>query len=160
MYKNVQTSPKKFQNWTQHSCCSMLTLKKIESNKRQRISFRPQRWHVPYWNHQACRERCCFVRSLYPNLPQIGQRIYHGMLMPLHYSMNNRQLSWTRKYNNHFIIASRAYFQHSSAYKLVEISNRCPWVHGKVPCNKWEWISNTRAPLIAGKTLRCLVFKF
>ena len=27
--------------------------------------------------------------------------------------MNNRQLSWTRKYyNNHFIIASRAYFQH------------------------------------------------
>ena len=29
--------------------------------------------------------------------------------------MNNRQLSWTRKYNNnHFIIASRAYFQHST----------------------------------------------
>ena len=28
--------------------------------------------------------------------------------------MNNRQLSWTRKYNNnHFIIASRAYFQQS-----------------------------------------------
>ena len=30
------------------------------------------------------------------------------------YSMNNRQLSWTRTYNNnHFIIASRAYFQQS-----------------------------------------------
>ena len=26
MYKNVQTNPEKFQNWTQHSCCSMLTL--------------------------------------------------------------------------------------------------------------------------------------
>ena len=26
MYKNVQTNPKKFQNWTKHSCCSMLTL--------------------------------------------------------------------------------------------------------------------------------------
>ena len=25
MYKNVQTSPKKIQNLTQHSCCSMLT---------------------------------------------------------------------------------------------------------------------------------------
>ena len=27
------------------------------------------------------------VRSLYPNLPQMGQKIYHGMLMPLHDSM-------------------------------------------------------------------------
>ena len=26
MYKNVQTNPKKIQNLTQHSCCSMLTL--------------------------------------------------------------------------------------------------------------------------------------
>ena len=48
----------------------------------------------------------------------------------------------------------------SSAYKLVEKSNLCPWVHAYVPCKKWEWISNTRASLIAGKTLRCLVFKF
>ena len=27
------------------------------------------------------------VRSLYPNLPQMGQKIYYGMLMPLHDSM-------------------------------------------------------------------------
>ena len=27
------------------------------------------------------------VRSLYPNLPQMGQIFYHGMLMPLHDSM-------------------------------------------------------------------------
>ena len=48
----------------------------------------------------------------------------------------------------------------SSAYKLVEKSNMCPLVHAYVPCKKWEWISDTGAPLIAGKTLRCLVFKF
>ena len=48
----------------------------------------------------------------------------------------------------------------SSAYKLVAKSNLCPWVHAYVPCKKWEWISNTRALLIADKTLRCLVFKF
>ena len=48
----------------------------------------------------------------------------------------------------------------SSAYKLVEKSNMCPWVHAYVPCKKWEWISNTMAPMITGKTLRCLVFKF
>ena len=48
----------------------------------------------------------------------------------------------------------------SSAYKLVEKSNLCPWVHALVPCKEWELISNTRAPLIAGKTLRCLLFQF
>src|SRR6266498_5607917 len=61
--------------------------KKIESNKRQWISFRPQRWDVPYRNHHACCEKLWFVRSIYPNLPQMGQKNYHGMLMPLHDSM-------------------------------------------------------------------------
>ena len=61
--------------------------KKIESNKRQWISFRPQRWDVPYQNHHACCEKLRFVRSIYPNLPQMGQNLYHGMLMPLHDSM-------------------------------------------------------------------------
>ena len=49
MHKNVQTNLEKSQKITQHSCCSMLTReKKIESNKRQWISFRPQRCHIPY----------------------------------------------------------------------------------------------------------------
>ena len=48
-------------------------------------------------------------------------------------------------------------FTCSSAYKLVEKSNLCPWVHAYVPCKKWEWISNTMASMIAGKTLRCLL---
>ena len=29
------------------------------------------------------------VRSIYPNRPQMGQNLYHGMLMPLHDSMPN-----------------------------------------------------------------------
>ena len=65
----------------------MLTLENFKSNKRQGISFRPQRWHVPYRNHHACCEKLWFVRSLYPNLFQMGHKIYHGMLMPLHDSM-------------------------------------------------------------------------
>ena len=87
MHKNVQTNPEKSHKLTQHSCCSMLTREKFESNKRQRISFRPQRWDVPSRNHHACCEKLWFVRSLYPNLPQMGQIFYHGMLMPLHDSM-------------------------------------------------------------------------
>ena len=61
--------------------------KKFESNKRQWISFRPQRWGVPYWNHRACCEKLWFVRSIYPNLPQMGQNFDHDMWMPLHISM-------------------------------------------------------------------------
>ena len=87
MHKNVQTNPKKSQKITQHSCCSMLTREKIESNKRQWISFRPQSWGVPYRNHHACCQKLWFVRSIYPNLPQMGQKNYHTMLMPLHDSM-------------------------------------------------------------------------
>ena len=40
--------------------------------------------------------------------------MYYGSGQYNH-SMNNRQLSWTRKYNNnHFIISSRAYFQQAA----------------------------------------------
>ena len=49
--------------------------------------FHPQRWDVPYQTHHACCEKLWFVRSIYPNLPQMGQYLYHGMLMPLHDSM-------------------------------------------------------------------------
>ena len=40
MYKNVQTNPEKFQNLTQHSCCSMLTLgKKLKSRRGNGYRF-------------------------------------------------------------------------------------------------------------------------
>src|SRR3954466_10080340 len=87
MHKNVQTNPENSQKITQHSCCAMLTRENFESNKRQRISFRPQRWDVPYRNHHACCEKLWFVSSICSNLPQMGQQIYHDMLMPLHDSM-------------------------------------------------------------------------
>ena len=87
MYKNVQANPEKSQKLTEHSFCSMLTLGKNEIEKRQRISFRPERWNVPYRNHHTCCEKLWFMRSLYPNLPQMGHNFYHGMVMPLHDSM-------------------------------------------------------------------------
>ena len=55
------------------------TGEKIEIKKRQRLSFRPESWNVPYRNHQACCEKLWFVRTLYPNLPQMGQKFYQGM---------------------------------------------------------------------------------
>ena len=42
---------------------------------------------VPYRKHEACCEKLWFVRSLYQNLPQMGQIFYHDMLMGLNDTM-------------------------------------------------------------------------
>ena len=49
--------------------------------------------YIPYRNHQACCEKLWFVRSINPNLPQMGQFFYHGMFMPLHDSMLSFMIS-------------------------------------------------------------------
>ena len=56
--------------------------------------------------------------------------------------MNNRQLSWTSKYNNnHFIIASRAYFQQSPT---------CSRVNNLVHITMWlQWIQHPSALIIS-----------
>ena len=88
MHKNVQTNPKKSQKFTQHSCCSMLTreiiLKAIRGNGYR---FVHKGGMFPTKNHHACCEKLRFVRSIYPNLPHMGQNLYHGMLMLLRDSM-------------------------------------------------------------------------
>ena len=80
-------TPKNHKNWHNTPVVLRWHEKKIERNKRQWISFRPQRWDVPYRNHHACCEKLWFVRSIYPSLPQMGQNLYHDMLMPLRDSM-------------------------------------------------------------------------
>ena len=87
MHKNVQTNPEKSQKMDNTPVVLCWHEKKFESNKRQWISFRPWRWDVPYRNHHACCEKLWFVRSICPNLPQMEQKNYHGMLMPFHDSM-------------------------------------------------------------------------
>ena len=88
MHKNVQTNPEKSQKLTQQSCCSMLTreikLKAISGNGYRVV---PKGGTFPTENHHVCCEKLRFVRSIYPNLHQMGQKLYHGMLMPLHDSM-------------------------------------------------------------------------
>ena len=88
MHKNVQTNPKKSQKFTQHSYCSMLTretnLKAIRGNG---YCFVHKGGTFPTENHHACCEKLRFVRSIYHNLPQMGQNLYQNMLMPLHDSM-------------------------------------------------------------------------
>ena len=49
--------------------------------------FVPKGGTFPTENHHACCEKLRFVRSIYPNLPQMGQNLYQDMLMLLHDSM-------------------------------------------------------------------------
>ena len=67
-------------------CWHLKILKAIRGNGYR---FVPKDGTFPIKNHHACCEKLRFVRSIYPNLPQMGQKIYHGMLMPLHDSMQN-----------------------------------------------------------------------
>ena len=59
-------------------------LKAIRGNGYRSV---PKGGAFPTENHHACCEKLWFVRSIYPNLPQMGQKIDHDMLMPLHDSM-------------------------------------------------------------------------
>ena len=73
MHKNVQTYPKNHKKWHNTHVVLYWHENFFGNNKRQWISFRPQRWDVPYRNHHLCYEKLWSVRSIYPNLPQMGQ---------------------------------------------------------------------------------------
>ena len=88
MHKYVQTNPKKSHKLTQHSCCSMLTREKnLKAIRGNGYCFVPKGGTFPTENHHACCEKLRFVRSIYPNLPQMGQKNYHDMLILLHDNM-------------------------------------------------------------------------
>ena len=97
-------TPKNHKNWHNTPVVLCWHEKFFGSNKRQWILFRPQRWDVLYRNHHACCEKLQFVRSIYPNLHQMGQKIYPDMLMPLHDGMpsfmNFRQILDVLEFKN------------------------------------------------------------
>ena len=59
-------------------------LKAIRGNGHRLV---PKGGTFPTENHHGCCEKLWFVRSIYPNLPHMGQKIYHDMLMVLHDSI-------------------------------------------------------------------------
>ena len=63
------------------------TRKNLKAIRANGYRFVPKGGTFPTENHHACCEKLRFVRSIYPNLSQMGQNLYHDMLMPLHDSM-------------------------------------------------------------------------
>ena len=58
-------NPKNPKNWHNTRVVLCWHEKHFESKKRQHISFHPPRWHIPYWNHQACCARSSGLREAY-----------------------------------------------------------------------------------------------
>ena len=80
------------------------TRKKLKAIRGNGYRFVPKGGTFPTENHHACCEKLRFVRSIYQNLPQMGQNLYHGMLMLLHDSMpsfmNLRRVSDLLEFKN------------------------------------------------------------
>ena len=87
MHKNVQMNPEKSQKNTPLLVFYVDTRKNLQAIRGNGYRFVPKGGTFPSENHDACCEKLRFVRSIYPNLPLMGQKIYHGMLLPLHDSM-------------------------------------------------------------------------
>ena len=111
MHKMSKRTPKNPKNWHNTHVVLCWHEKFFESNKRKWISFQPQKWDITYRNHQACCEKLWFVRNLYPNLPQMVEFFYHGMLIPLHDSipsfMNFRRVLDLLEFKNQVSQCSR-----------------------------------------------------
>ena len=80
-------TPKNQKNHTTLLLFYVDTRKKLKAIRGNVYCFVPKGGTFPTENHHACCEKLRFARSIYPNLPQMGQKIYHGMLMLLHNSM-------------------------------------------------------------------------
>ena len=129
MHKHVQTNAKKSQKFTQHSCCSMLTREKMEAIRGNGYRFVPKGGTFPTENHHACCEKLRFVRRTYPNLPQMGQTLYHGMLMPLHDSMPS--------FRNFRRVLDLLEFK-NQASQCFAGNQRCPGVRNSFPFLAWD----------------------
>ena len=81
MHKKCANEPKKIPKFnTTLMLFYVDTIKILKSIRGNGYRFLPNGGTFPTENHHACCEKLRFVRSLYPNLPQMGQKIYHGML--------------------------------------------------------------------------------
>ena len=124
MSKRTPRNHKKSHN-TPVVLCWHENLKAIRGNGYR---FVPKGGAFPTENHHACCEKLRFVTSIYPNLPQMGQNLYHDMLMPLHDSMrsfmNFRRVLYLLEYKN-------------QASQCFAGNQRCPGVWNSFPFLAW-----------------------
>ena len=147
MYKKGQTNPEKFQDWTQHSCCSMLTLEFFWKLQEATNIVPSPKVVCSLSNHHACCEKLWFVRSLYPNLPQMGQNFHHSMLMPLHDSMPS--------FMNFIRVLDLLEFKKQVPQRFAS-NQQCPGVWNSFPSLAWDLEIHPRTHMWFFKQLWCI----
>ena len=139
MLKNVLTNPEKSQKFTQHSCCSILTREKnLKAIRGKGYRFVPKGGTFPTKNHHACCEKLRYVRCIYPNHPQMGQKNYHGMLMPLHDNMPS--------FMNFRRVLDLVEFK-NQASQCFAGNQQCPDVWNSCPFLAWDLSMNPRTQI-------------
>ena len=112
--------------------------KKMKAIRGHGYRFVPKGRTFPTENHHACCEKLRLVRSIYPNLAQMGQNLYHGMLMPLHDSMPSfMNFRWVLNLLEFKNQASQCFF-----------SNQwCPGVWNSFPFLVWDLSMHPRTQI-------------
>ena len=136
MSKRTPKNHKNSHNTPVVLCChEKKNLKAIRGNG---YHFIPKGGTFHTENHHACCEKLWFVRSIYPNLPQMGQNLYHGMLMPLHDSipsfMNFRRVLDLPEFKN-------------QASQCFAGNQRCPGVWYSFPFPAWDLSMHPRTQI-------------
>ena len=101
----------------------------FESNKRQWISFRPQRWDVPYQKPSCLLWEAPVCEKHIPKPAQMGQNLYPGMFMPLHDSMPS--------FMNFIRVLDLLEFK-NQASQCFAGNQRCPGVWNSFPFLAWD----------------------
>ena len=107
-------TPKNDKNHTTLLLFYVDTRKKLESNKRQWISFRPQRWDVPYRKPSCLLWEAPVCEKLIPKPAPNGKKS-HNMLVPLMERMWARRVTMEVK-GLAYQWASVAYSSHASRW--------------------------------------------
>ena len=100
--------------------------------------FVPKGGVFPTKNHHACCEKLWFVISIYPNLRQMRQKIYHDMLMPLNDSMPS--------FMNFKRVLDLLEFK-NQASQCFDGKQRCPGVWNSFPFLAWDLSMHPRTQI-------------
>ena len=112
--------------------------KKFESNKRQWISFRPQRWDVPYRKPSCLLWEALVYEKHIPKPAPNEKKNYHVMLMPLHDSMPS--------FMNFRRVLDLLEFKNEASQHFAG-NQRCPSIWNSFPFLAWDLSMHPRTQI-------------
>ena len=148
MHKNVQTDPEKSQNFTQHSCCSMLTREKnLKAIRGNGYLFVPKGGTFPTETIMLVVRSSCLWEAYSQTCPKWEKNLYHDMLMPLHDSMPSF-MNFTR-------VLDLLEFENQVSQRFAG-NQQCPGVWISFPSLEWDLEIHPRTHMWFFNQLWCI----